>query len=440
MRNPPRFSDRLQAAELLAERLKPELGGHGALVLGVPRGAVPMARAIADSVGGELDIVLVHKFGHPHHPEFALGSVTEEGGVYLGMGAERMGFGEEEIGDAARREILRLREKRRLLTPGRASVDVSDRIVVIVDDGIATGATMTAAVRSVKDKGASRVIVAAPVASSDAVSRLTSEGADVVTLSVPEPFFAVSEFYDDFAQVEDDEVIDALVGRSREIEILRDGVRLRGLLSVPAGARAVVLFAHGSGSGRMSPRNQFVARHLARAGLATLLIDLLQETEAGDQRFVFDTEGLASRLRLAMEWLRHGDFRLSGFSLGLFGASTGAAAALHLAARYPRRIGAVVSRGGRPDLAREDLPLVQAPTLLIVGGDDEPVLTWNRGAFELLQCEKEIAVVPHAGHLFEGPGELERVAELATQWFTHWLAGRPATLQELDGRQSPLLT
>jgi predicted phosphoribosyltransferase/predicted esterase len=440
MRQSSRFTDRREAAELLADRLEPELSGYGALVLGVPRGAVPMARIIADRVGGELDIVLVHKFSSYRHPEFALGSVTEEGGVYLGPGADRLNVGEKQIEAAAHDEIRRLHEKRALLTPGRQPVEVAGRIVAIIDDGIATGATMIAAVRSVREKGAARVIVAAPVASDEAVRKLAAEGAEIVTLSVPDLFYAVSEFYDDFEQVDDEEVIKALVGSPREVVIERGGVQLKGLLTVPAGASALILFAHGSGSGRLSPRNKFVAAQLNRAGLATLLLDLLQDDEAEYQQFAFDTRGLAQRLEFALEWLRHGNRRLSHLTLGVFGASTGAAAAVHLAAKHPRLIRAIVSRGGRPDLAWEDLPNVSAPTLLIVGGDDEPVLSLNKEAFERLPGICAIEVVPGAGHLFEGQGELEKVAEYATKWFLRWLGPARKAQTELDGRQSPLLT
>lgn len=203
--------------------------------------------------------------------------------------------------------------------------------------------------------------------------------------------------------------------------VIRSGTAaLRGMVSVPERSLGIVLFAHGSGSGRLSPRNQFVASALQEAGLATLLFDLLTEREAEERANVFDISLLAERLLDAVRWCGS-DPRVLGLPVGLFGASTGAAAALVAAAREPR-IGAVVSRGGRPDLAEASLASVKAPTLLIVGGDDVAVLEMNRSALAMLRCEKRLEIVPGAGHLFEEPGSLERVADLAASWFTGHLA------------------
>jgi putative phosphoribosyl transferase len=196
---------------------------------------------------------------------------------------------------------------------------------------------------------------------------------------------------------------------------------LRGILSEPPDARGVVAFAHGSGSGRFSPRNQFVARVLQQAGLTTLLLDLLEEEEAHGRAKAFDIELLASRLHSAAGWL--GQQASTGrLSLGYFGASTGGGAALVAAARTPGGVAAVVSRGGRPDLAGDYLPMVQSPTLLVVGGNDEVVLDLNRQALARLRCTKELVVVPGAGHLFEEPGTLEEVARLAQEWFLRHFA------------------
>jgi putative phosphoribosyl transferase len=205
-------------------------------------------------------------------------------------------------------------------------------------------------------------------------------------------------------------------GMERQVEIPAAGRRLSGILTVPADAKGVVAFAHGSGSGRFSPRNQFVARVLQEGGLATLLLDLLEAEEAEDRRKVFDIELLAERLQSAADWLSQEPATRS-LRVGYFGASTGAGAALVAAARKPAAVGAVVSRGGRPDLAADDLPAVQAPTLLIVGGKDDVVLELNRRALRLLRCPKELVIVPGATHLFEEPGTLEEVARLAKQWF-----------------------
>jgi dienelactone hydrolase len=203
---------------------------------------------------------------------------------------------------------------------------------------------------------------------------------------------------------------------------------LRGNLALPQSASGLVAFAHGSGSGRHSPRNQYVANVLNDAGLATLLLDLLTEHEERidvvTAHLRFDIDLLAERLRIAAEWARALS-ETSGLALGLFGASTGAAAALQLAGRSPNDVDVVVSRGGRPDLAMEWLPRVTAPTLLIVGGEDQTVIPLNQRAYDALPGERELAIIPGATHLFAEQGALEEVARLAGVWFSRHLS--PAT-------------
>ena len=211
----------------------------------------------------------------------------------------------------------------------------------------------------------------------------------------------------------------------RVVRVVAGPVTLEGNLILPAGARGVVLFAHGSGSSRLSPRNRYVARLLNEGKLATLLIDLLTADEAvidvQSAHLRFDIGLLAERLIGATDWLtQYSDSR--HLRVGYFGASTGAAAALVAAAERPRVVGAIVSRGGRPDLAGPTLARVQAPTLLIVGGDDAPVIELNRQAFTQLRVEKRLAIIPGATHLFEEPGTLEQVAWLAREWFESHLA------------------
>jgi len=211
----------------------------------------------------------------------------------------------------------------------------------------------------------------------------------------------------------------------RLVHVPADGVTLEGALAVPAGARGIVLFAHGSGSSRHSPRNNFVARALQAGSLGTLLIDLLTEQEDATYETRFDIDLLARRLTSVTAWLGK-EPATQRLEIGYFGASTGAAAALKAAAVLGSTIKAVVSRGGRPDLAESALGLVHAPTLLIVGGFDDVVIDLNRQAYARLTCAKELVIVPGATHLFEEPGTLEEVARLATQWFSRYLgsAGR----------------
>jgi dienelactone hydrolase len=211
----------------------------------------------------------------------------------------------------------------------------------------------------------------------------------------------------------------------RAVTVTAGGVNLEGNLSLPPRSLGIVLFAHGSGSSRHSPRNQYVAAELQQAGLATLLVDLLtpeeEQVDLRTRHLRFDIGLLAERLVGATEWLGRQP-ATAALRVGYFGASTGGGAALVSAAEAPERVGAVVSRGGRPDLAASALPRVQAPTLLIVGGWDEPVIALNEQALAELRGEKRLEIVPRATHLFEEPGALEAVARLAADWFTRHLA------------------
>jgi pimeloyl-ACP methyl ester carboxylesterase len=217
--------------------------------------------------------------------------------------------------------------------------------------------------------------------------------------------------------------------RERPVKIQIGKVSINGDLGVPEGAGGVVLFAHGSGSSRFSPRNRSVAGVLRQAGLATLLMDLLTEEEEKvdmvTRHLRFDIPLLAGRLAGATRWLRE-DAETKRLRIGYFGSSTGAAAALVAAARLPDEVSAIVSRGGRPDLAGGSLPLVKAPTLLIVGGDDVPVIGMNREAMQMMKAKPELVIVPGASHLFEEPGKLEEAARLARDWFKLYLSGEEA--------------
>ena len=213
---------------------------------------------------------------------------------------------------------------------------------------------------------------------------------------------------------------------NRYVHMLSAGVRLEGILSIPAEAKGMVLFVHGSGSSRQSPRNQYVAQTLQEAGLATLLFDLLtpeeEQVDLRTRHLRFDVTLLAHRTAGVMEWLDLQPYARE-LKIGLFGSSTGAAAALKAAVEMPEKVAAIVSRGGRPDLAEEALPKVQAPTLLIVGSQDELVIELNEKALEQMGpgAEKKLVIVPGASHLFEEPGALEQAARLATDWFQTYL-------------------
>ncbi|MFI9602451.1 phosphoribosyltransferase family protein [Streptomyces sp. NPDC052043] len=424
------FTDRLDAGRRLAARLE-DLAGRDVVVLGLPRGGVPVAEVVADALGAPLDVCLVRKLGVPSHPELGMGAIGEDGVRVLGEDVLREArVTPGELARVEERERGELDRRSARYRGERPPVGVAGRTVVVVDDGVATGSTARAACRTVRARGAARTVLAVPVAPPDWTHRLAGEADELVSLATPPDFFAVGQFYADFAQLDDEDVVACLrraanrphrFNLDREVEVAAGAVRLGGHLTVPPDAVGIVLFAHGSGSGRHSPRNRFVAEGLNRAGLGTLLFDLLTEEEARDRANVFDTTLLADRLTGATDWLR-GRPGTGELAIGYFGASTGAAAALWAAAEPGARIAAVVSRGGRPDLAGPRLPAVTAPTLLVVGGADTVVLDLNRRAQSLLRCESRLAVVPGATHLFEEAGTLEAVTDLARDWFTDHMA------------------
>ncbi|OBB70161.1 phosphoribosyl transferase [Mycobacterium sp. 852014-50255_SCH5639931] len=438
------FDDRVDAGRELGKSLE-SLRGHDVLVLGLPRGGVPVAFEVAKALQAPLDVLVVRKLGVPFQPELAFGAIGE-GGVRVINDAvlreARLSADEVAAVEAKQRaELARRSEKFR---SGHDRIPLAGRTAVIVDDGVATGATARAACEVARAQGASRVVLAVPIGGRDVFERFAGYADDVVCLHTPEFFFAVGQGYRNFTQTSDDEVV-ALLDRARdgsrgpvadaaaddpplrdeEVRVSAGSVVVAGHLTIPEDPVGVVLFAHGSGSSRHSPRNRYVADVLNGAGLATLLFDLLTPEEERNRANVFDIELLARRLVDVTGWLsRQQD--TAALPVGYFGASTGAGAAL-VAATDPRvNVAAVVSRGGRPDLAGPFLARVYAPTLLIVGGNDDVVLELNRQARAAIPGKCELAVVRGATHLFEEPGTLERAAMLARDWFIEHLS--PAAL------------
>ena len=435
------FRDRRHAGQLLGERLK-DLHLEAPVVVALPRGGVPVGYEVARALDAPLDIGLVRKLGAPGRPELGIGALGEAGTLVLDRGAvHALGVTRHELEDVVGRERAELERRRRLYRRGHPPLNLAGRDVILVDDGVATGVTAAAAARVLRARGAGRVIGAVPVSPTRAEEALGSFVDVFVSLSTPARFASVGRWYADFAQTSDEEVVELLDANLRERSTTgaapqaagepaldpevsiptRDGHRLPGSLMLPRHPRGLVVFVHGSGSSRHSPRNVAVARYLARMGFATLLFDLLTEHEAADRHNVFDIDLLTRRLIDATDWAQ-GAPEVGGLPMGYFGASTGAAAALCAAAERPGDVRAVVSRGGRPDLANHALPKVGAPTLLIVGGSDWNVLEFNDEAATLLGGPQELAVVRGAGHLFEEPGALDRVAELAAGWFLRHLA------------------
>ncbi len=429
------FDDRDDAGRRLAAKLG-YLRGEPVVVLGLPRGGVPVAFQVARALGAPLDVIVVRKLGVPFQPELAMGAVGE-GGVRVinRQVVDEARVSEDELAAVQARERAAVEARAARYRARWPRLPLDGRVAVVVDDGIATGATARAACQIARAHGAARVVLAVPVAPPGWQAGIGGDADELVCVSTPPEFFAIGEFYVSFRQVSDDEVMACLrraaaqastrtgaagkddpPARSAEVKPLAGHIRLAGYLTVPENAPQIVVFAHGSGSSRHSPRNRHVAGVLTGAGLGTLLFDLLTPAEERDRANVFDIGLLAGRLAEVTSWLR-AQPPAANAAIGYFGASTGAAAALWAAAEPGAGIAAVVSRGGRPDLARPRLAAVTAPTLLIVGGHDEVVLDLNRRAQKELRCENDLAVVPGASHLFEEPGTLDAAAGLARDWF-----------------------
>jgi putative phosphoribosyl transferase len=431
------LKDRVEAGKLLASQLQAFAFDPDVLVLALPRGGVPVAFEVARALHAPLDIYLVRKLGTPGHEELAMGAIASGGGLVINHNVTQvLNISPETIERVAEREREELKRRETLYRKNRPPLSVRGKTILLIDDGLATGSTMQAALEALHKAEVAKIYVAVPVAPASTCERLEQLTDGIICLATPEPFRGVGQWYIDFTQTTDQEVIDLLtqseswrsgtVPAAKDVTIALENLNLQGRLLQPeGGGQGIVIFVHGSGSSRHSPRNVFVAEQLYRRNFSTLLFDLLtEEEEVLDQRsrhLRFDIPLLAQRLAEVTHWVL--DYEDTGhLPIGYFGASTGAAAALKAAAGLGDLIGAIVSRGGRPDLAEDSLPQVAAPTLLIVGGDDGTVIDLNRKAKAAMQPELvRMEIIPGASHLFEEPGTLERVAELAADFFAQHL-------------------
>lgn len=421
-----RFENRIVAAQKLAESLK-HFEGSNAVVIGIPRGGVPIAREVSHILGLPFDIVIVRKLGVPSQSELAFGAIGEGGVKVLNDDiVVSRGLSPKDMSDVEAQERSEIDRRVAMYRRGMKRKSLKGKTVIVVDDGIATGATARAACMIVRKQGAKRIVLASPVAPAGWIDDFSDVADEMVSVFTPADMGSVGQYYGDFSTVSDKEVISLLapeIGSTTHSDVqipFNGGQVLPGVLTIPTGAKGLVVFVHGSGSSRNSPRNIRVAKKLQEHGLATLLFDLLTSKEEQDRSNVFDIDLLADRVRWVLEWISRKD-SASSLPIGLFGASTGAAAALVAATQSPDLVRAVVSRGGRPDLATAHLARVSCPVLMIVGKRDVDVLQWNREAGALLQCPNEIKVIAGASHLFEEAGTLDEVAQEASKFFLHSL-------------------
>jgi putative phosphoribosyl transferase len=420
------FIDRADAGRRLAVRLE-HLSGHDTVVLGLPRGGVPVAYEVAKALHSPLDVLIVRKLGVPWQRELAFGAVGEGGVRVLNDDViASVGLKEDDIAKVVAFERQMVDDRIQRFRSAEHREPLRGRTAVIVDDGVATGATAKAACTVARLQGARHVVLAVPSAPAGWPEQNADIADEIVAYDSELDLGAVSAYYKHFNQVDDDTVARLLreahdASFSGDVRIPASETEwLEGRLEVPFGARGMVVFSHGSGSSRHSPRNAMVASRLNAAGFATLLFDLLTPPEADTRERVFDIELLAKRLTGAVQWSKQ-QRHVKHLPIGLFGASTGAAAAIATAAAQPHDVRAVVSRGGRPDLAGESLVQLHTPTLFIVGGNDTDVLHLNREAIATIGGPYSLHVVHGATHLFEEPGALDRVVEEAIAYFAEHL-------------------
>ncbi|MEU6394686.1 phosphoribosyltransferase [Streptomyces sp. NPDC046939] len=434
-----RFDDRRAAGRRLTWHLQ-FLRGRHSVVLGLSRGGVPVAYEVAQDLGAPLDVLAVRKLCVPWQPELGFGAISENGVRVLNEEVIlRTGLPSVTRSAVEKAERPELEAQVRRYHATRAPVPLTGRLAVLVDDGLATGATAEAACAAARRRGAVEVVLVTPVAPMSAVDRLRPLVDDLYCQQALHHLGSIGGWYDDFAQTTDAEVL-TLLGQAthaapaprltvafeparpnREVSVPTTGELLAGHLSVPDAAEMVVVFALAGSSGRNNPRNQFLAAALNRSGIGTLLLDLLTEKEERERGAVLDVGLLSRRLHEASLWLRHE----AALPLAYFGAGSGAAAALEAASYPDADVLSVVARSGRPELAdHEKLARVRAPVLFVVGGRDHEALRACRLATDMLHGECGLAVVPGASHLFTEPDTLTAAAELAEDWFAAHL-GRP---------------
>jgi predicted phosphoribosyltransferase/dienelactone hydrolase len=415
------YRDRKDAGEKLAATLK-ERGFENPVVLGIPRGGVPLAAEVARTLPGELGVVVARKLGAPWNPELAIGATTAIGVTYVNSAvAAEVGADDAYIEAETQRQVQEAQRREELFDSSRRP-KVEGRTVIVVDDGIATGATAIAAVRSLKAEGAKRVILAIPVGPPQTVRQLRDEADEVVCLDEEPGFWAVGQFYVDFNPVSDEEVRQTLdtfsavaADPARRVEIRRDGVRLVGVLTTPSsegGSFPIVIFVHGLGSGKNSPRNLAIAERLVDAGIATLLFDLSghgessADTREGMEAYVADIEA-------AFAWASRQE-EVDKELIGIAGSSLGATVAIEALSQGRVTPRTMVLRA--PPIEPEELRRVRVPSLVLIGSRDPLRADVHWGVAGSPQLT--VSIVEGASHLFEEPGTLEEALNRTVDWFT----------------------
>jgi putative phosphoribosyl transferase len=425
------FRDRKDAGEKLAAELK-QKGYVEPVVLGIPRGGVPVAAEVARALGGTLAVVVARKLGAPGNPELAIGATTASGAEYINTGvAIAVGASQAYIDAEKQRQVAEAQRREELFDAHRRP-NLNDRTVIVVDDGVATGATAIAAIRAMKAAGAKRVVIAVPVGPPEMIDLLGKEADEVVCLEADPGFWAVGQYYDNFDQVSDEDVralLDAYAPlpvevTSRRVSIKRNNINLVGILATPAGKGPfpLVIFVHGLGSGKDSPRNVTIATHLVDAGIATLLFDLSGHGESSSDPHN-GLEAYVADLQSAFAWATT-EPTVKNDAIGIAGSSLGATVAVLALAEGRVKPTTMVLRA--PPVEAEDFRRITVPSLVLIGSLD-PLRSGVEWA--VLACPKlTLSVVEGASHLFEEPGTLEQALRRTVGWFVAQLlpAGQPA--------------
>ncbi|MEU3018611.1 MULTISPECIES: phosphoribosyltransferase family protein [unclassified Nocardiopsis] len=427
------FTDRSEAGRRLAERVRPH-AVNDPIVLALARGGVPVGAELAERLDADFDVLVVRKIGLPGHPETGVGAIAEDGQIlYDDLALARMRVPRQALSGTVESERDELDRRRRAYRGKRPFPDVAGRDCVVVDDGVATGGTARAALRMLRQAGPARLVLAVPVAAPEALEALREDADDLVVLTAPENFQAVGEWYREFDQLSDSDVVSILSERERlrrgeevprAVRVRAGRVLLDGELTVPSAPRGAVVMAFGDGYG--DPRWRAGASALRRSGYATLLLDVLTAEEraarGGDGGTETDPGALGERLGAAVSWVR-GSTEAAEGPVGLLGSGEAASAALVTAAEHPRDVAAVVVHGGRADLAEPHLSSVRAPTLILLESGDSFVRElgeWTRGR---LGGPSELRVVSGPEGLLRGDPGWRRVTADALDWFDRHLPG-----------------
>lgn len=443
------LKNRSEAGQLLAAKLQAYANNPDVLVLALPRGGVPVAFEIAQSLQAALDVFLVRKLGVPGHEELAMGAISSGGDRVLNREIiEALQLSESVVERVTQREQQELNRREATYRRNRPPLQIQGKTVILVDDGVATGSTMLAAIRAVQKLKAAKIVIAVPVAPASTFESMKKLGDAMICLMTPEPFYGVGLWYEDFTQTTDEDVIkllekaeswsvvptppsspDEKLPGFHQISIPTGSVELSGKLLLHDGEnKGIVMLVQGTGYPGQSPQHDHMAHKLYEAGFSTIRFDLLtREEEASElksRHLRFDIPLLTRRLIQATDWVMH-ELATDDQPLGFFSSSTGTGAVLKAAATIGRPIKAIVSLSGRPDLAGESLSKVTAHTLLLMGGQDVSIMDLNVCARSRMRPGLvRIEVVPQASHLFEEEGALERAANLTTRWFERHLVGQ----------------